>query len=285
MHERLRFPLSSEQCELLVAFEAATSLADLARAMHKDASVISRNLQGLAESGVLAKQGARWALTALGRQVNNWTRTVAESQHKIFDQQSKARFLDAKLPAVTASTALLLLGVQNGFADHLWGTRNNVHAEDNIERLLAAWRAARRPVYHVRHLSKEPASPLKPGTVGAEFRPFAAPVVGEAVLEKSVNSAFGAGPLEARLRADGHMSLVIVGFTTNHCVDATARAAGDLGFSVFVVADACVAFDRAGIDGRLVKADETHRVVMANLNQEFATVTDTESLIQGPTTY
>ena len=117
MQDRIKFPLTSEQCELLVAFEAASSLTDLAKAMHRDASVISRNLQGLSETGVLEKHGNKWVLTALGRQVNNWTRTVANSQMKIFDQQTKARFLNSKLPSLTADTALVLVGVQSGFED------------------------------------------------------------------------------------------------------------------------------------------------------------------------
>ena len=82
------------------------------------------------------------------------------------------------------------------------------------------------------------------------------------------------------LRKNGHLSLVLAGFTTNHCVDATARSAADLGFSVFVAADACVVFDRVAKDGSMVKADETHRVVMANLNQECASVIETASLVQ-----
>lgn len=281
MQDRIKFPLTSEQCELLVAFEAASSLADLAKSMHRDASVISRNLQGLAETGVLEKQDQKWVLTALGRQINNWTRTVANSQKKIFDQQAKARFLNSKMPSLTADTALVLVGVQCGFEDAAWGIRNNLHAEDHISKLLHAWRADARPVYHIQHQSKEPASPLKPGTVGAEFKSFARPIGKEIVVAKSANSAFIGTNFEATLREHEHRSIVIAGFTTNHCVDATARSAGDLGFSVFVVSDACVAFDRASMDGTLVKAEDTHRVVMANLNQEFATVVDTSSLIDG----
>lgn len=280
MQDRVKFPLTSEQCELLVAFETAESLTHLAKAMHKDASVISRSLQRLAETKVLEKNGNRWILTPLGRQVNNWTRTVATSQIKIFDQQSISRLLLAALPSVTSETALVLIGVQNGFENPAWGVRNNLHAEDNISKLIEVWRLANRPIYHIQHHSKEPTSPLKPGTRGAEFRSFASPIGNEVVVIKSANSAFVGTNFESLLRERGHQSIVIAGFTTNHCVDATTRSAGDLGFSVFVVSDACVAFDRASMDGSLVKADETQRVVMSNLNQEFATVIDTATLLE-----
>jgi len=43
MDERIRFPLSSLECELLAAFEVAPMLTDLARLMRKDPSVISRD--------------------------------------------------------------------------------------------------------------------------------------------------------------------------------------------------------------------------------------------------
>ncbi len=280
MHERIRFPLTSEQCELLVAFEDATTLTDLAKAMHKDASVISRNLQSLAETGVLEKHGTRWVLTTLGRQVNSWTRTVTRSQIKIFDQQTKSRFLNSKMPSLTAETALVLVGVQNGFEDPIWGVRNNLHAEENISKLLSIWRSDARPIYHIQHQSKESGSPLKPGTVGADFRPFARPVGTEAVVSKSTNSAFTGTDFEKMLLRNGHRSFVVAGFTTNHCIDATVKSAGDLGFSVFVVSDACVSFDRASMDGSLVKADDTHRVIMTNLNQEFASIIDTATLVE-----
>jgi nicotinamidase-related amidase len=279
MTERIRFPLTSEQCELLAAFEAAGSLTELARLMHRDASVVSRNLQSLAETGVLEKDRNRWAITALGRQVNAWTRTVAASQAKILSQHKRLRLIDAKLPELGDAAALLIVGAQRGFDDAGWGTRNNLHAEEHIAALLAAWRQRARPVYHVQHHSQEPQSPLRPGTIGAAFKDSATPRPGETVLTKSRNSAFVGAPLEATLRERGHTTLVFAGFSTNHCVDSTARAAGDLGFSVFVVADACVAFDRISYDGTHVRAEDVHRSVMANLHQEYATVLDTSTLL------
>ena len=47
---RARFPLSSDQLELLLAFEAARSPAHLVEIVRRDGSVVSRNLQRLAET-------------------------------------------------------------------------------------------------------------------------------------------------------------------------------------------------------------------------------------------
>ncbi|MCP4251696.1 MAG: isochorismatase family protein, partial [bacterium] len=47
------------------------------------------------------------------------------------------------------ATALLVVDVQAGFDDPAWGPRNNPSCEDNVAALIAAWRAANRPVVFV----------------------------------------------------------------------------------------------------------------------------------------
>ena len=177
------------------------------------------------------------------------------------------------------ATTLLVVDFQRGFDEPRWGRRNNPLLEQRAAALLRAWRAAARPVVHVRHMSTEAASPLRPGQPGNAFKPEAAPVAGEAVVEKRVNSAFIGTSLEADLRRAGCRGLVIAGLTTNHCVSTTARMAGNLGFATWVVSDATATFDRVGPDGVEHPAEQIHAIALSDLHGEFATVVDTETVI------
>jgi nicotinamidase-related amidase len=174
--------------------------------------------------------------------------------------------------SLSSTTALLLIDVQQGLDDPRWGARNNPDAEQRIADLLAAWRATGRPIIHVQHLSLEPQSPLRADRPGHVFKPEAVPIDGEPVFRKHVNSAFIGTELEAHLRVNGIDSLVVVGITTDHCVSSTVRMAGNLGFNVTVVDDATATFERLGPDGTQYSADLMHRVTLASLHGEFATV-------------
>jgi len=176
-------------------------------------------------------------------------------------------------------STLLVIDVQQGFDAPSWGRRNNPHLEQRVADLLRVWRATRRPVVHVRHMSTDPSSPLRPGQPGNTFKPETAPVAGEVVIEKSVNSAFIGTSLEIDLRRAGCRGLIIVGLTTNHCVSTTARTAGNLGFVTSVVSDATATFDRVGPDGIEYRAELIHAMALSDLHGEFATVVDTAAVV------
>jgi len=183
------------------------------------------------------------------------------------------------MPSIEPSATLLVIDLQIGFDAPRWGRRNNPFLEERTAELLRAWRAAGQPVVHVRHMSTEPESPLRPGQPGNDFKPETAPVAGETVVEKRVNSAFIGTSLEADLRRAGCTELVIVGLTTNHCISTTARMAGNLGFSTWVVSDATATFDRIGPDGVKHAAEQIHAIALSDLHNEFATVVDTATVI------
>ena len=178
-----------------------------------------------------------------------------------------------------ANATLIVIDVQNGFLDPSWGPRNNPDAENNIARLLAAWRRPGRPARHVHHSSRSPSGSFRRGTPGHEARPEAAPIAGEPIHLKEVNGAFIGTSLEHDLRAGECDTLVVVGLTTNHCVSTTVRMAGNLGFTTHVVEDATAAFDRKGLAGEIRSAAAVHAAALSDLSDEFATVVQTDAVM------
>jgi nicotinamidase-related amidase len=178
---------------------------------------------------------------------------------------------------------LLLIDLQKAIDHPSWGARSTPDAEANQARLLDFWRARGWPVRHVRHDSVNPASTYRPGQIGHEFREPAIPLPGEPVIAKTTNSPFIGTPLDTELRDAGIRCLVVFGVATNNCVEATVRMAGNLGFEVFVVADACIAFARPDWNGAPRAAEDVHAMSLANLDGEYATVVVTDDLVGRPT--
>jgi nicotinamidase-related amidase len=179
-----------------------------------------------------------------------------------------------------SETALVVVDVQKAFDDPgFWGPRNNPACEENIGRLISAWRDADQPVVFVRHDSRKPGSPLGPGTPGNAFKDV---VAGEPALlvSKSVHSAFHGDPdLAAWLRGEGIERVVICGIQTNMCCETSARVGSNLGFEVTFALDATHTFDLDDPAGGTISADELARVTRANLDPEFCRVVTTADAI------
>ena len=174
---------------------------------------------------------------------------------------------------------LLVIDVQRGFDDPSWGARNNPDAEERIAEALSGWRRQGGSIIHVRHESTSPTGVFRPGTTAAEFKSEAVPCEGEPVITKTVNSGFIGTDLEQRLRTNEVQSLAIVGLTTDHCCSTTARMASNLGFEVWVLADAMATFARTAPDGTIIDAEQMHRAALASLMGEFAEVLDVRDAV------
>lgn len=179
--------------------------------------------------------------------------------------------------------ALLLIDIQLGLQEmDFYGTeRNNPNAEENCQKILFAFREKLLPVFHVKHDSTNPDSPLHPSKKGNAFNPLVQPITGEPVFAKSVNSAFIGTDLETHLRAMGISELVIVGLTVEHCVSTSVRMAANMGFDVVLISDATAAFDKIGVDGKVYSAELIYHTELANLNGEFARIIDAATFLEG----
>jgi nicotinamidase-related amidase len=151
-------------------------------------------------------------------------------------------------------------------------------AAEAARRALDAFRASGEPVVHLKHIWDVPdATFMVPGTDGVEIHPLVAPAEGERVIEKAAPNGFVGTALEATLRDAGIDSLVVAGMMSSMCVDATVRAAVDLGFDATVVHDACAAPDLA-YEGTEIPGAAVHGAFMAALSDGYAKLVASQEL-------
>ncbi|SNR68972.1 Nicotinamidase-related amidase [Humidesulfovibrio mexicanus] len=169
--------------------------------------------------------------------------------------------------------ALILIDIQK---DYFPGGRMELAdasaAAEKAAFVLARFRAARKPVVHVRHESIQPgATFLLKGGDGSELHPLVAPLPGETVISKHDHNCFRHTDLMAVLQRFSASRLTICGMMTHMCVDTGVRAAFDLGFHCRLVADACATRDLEH-EGRTVAAADVQAAYVAALGAVFARV-------------
>ncbi len=176
--------------------------------------------------------------------------------------------------------ALLLIDIQNDyFPGGNWEVHEMEAAAIQAADALKAARAAGAPVIHIRHEASNPAVPFfQPGTTGAEVHETVAPAPGEPVILKHRPNAFLGTDL-ANLLADlAPDRLLIAGAMSQMCIDATTRAAADLGHQVTVLHDACAAKAQS-FGGTDVPAPQVHAAIMAALGGTYAEVLTSHEVI------
>lgn len=175
------------------------------------------------------------------------------------------------------NTALLLIDIQNDyFPSGKMELEGAVNAAEKGARLLSAFRAAKRDIIHIQHVSSRPDTPFfLPDTPGVEIHHRVAPIPGEAVFVKAFPNSFRETGLLEHLRHRKISKLVVAGMMSQRCVDTTVRAAFDFGFDVDLVHDACVTRSLS-FNGVVVPASHVQAAFMAALNVGFAHAIDAE---------
>jgi nicotinamidase-related amidase len=142
-------------------------------------------------------------------------------------------------------TALIIIDIQK---DYFPGGKhplvNPLEAAKKAYMLLQCFREHGGHHVHIQHISKKPdATFFIPGDRGTDIHDAAAHFEGEPIVYKHEKNAFLNTELLDLLRSWEIERVVICGMMTHMCVDATARAAYDLGFQVIVAEDACATRD------------------------------------------
>lgn len=175
--------------------------------------------------------------------------------------------------------ALILVDIQNDYFDGgKWPVARMAEAAGNAARLLAATRDKGDMVVHVHHEMPEGGPFFIAGSEGARINPVVAPQANEAQILKHKPNSFRDTGLEALLREAGIGSVTLCGAMSQMCIDATARAAADMGFAVTVVEDSCAA-KATSFGGVDVPAEMVHATIMGALNGSYASVTSTQAYL------
>ena len=193
-----------------------------------------------------------------------------------------------------AKTALVIIDVQVDFvspdgASGKWGIDLSILDKplDNVDAIIAAARAKGVTLAYVRvvtrpetdsdalkslHVRKgrslEGIGICRAGTPGVDYYRVK-PEPGDIEIQKVLYSTFSGTDFDAQLKARGIENLVIVGFTTDCCVDCTARDAFHHNYNVFVVTDATAAYEEA-----------LHIGSLNGLAKNCALLTDTQSVLK-----
>jgi nicotinamidase-related amidase len=188
-----------------------------------------------------------------------------------------------------ASSALIVIDVQADFARpsgamaKMGADLSGVEAVlDNVETLIAAARragvcvafarvitspqtdsAALKNLNARKGLAPSALDICREGDPGCDYYRVG-PLPGEIEVSKLLFSAFHGTDLDQRLRERRVNTLILVGLTTNCCVDATARDAFHLNYNLFVVSDATSAY-----------GEETQHQALAALAQNCGLIVET----------
>lgn len=135
-------------------------------------------------------------------------------------------------------------------------------------------------IVHIKHIStREDATFFIDNTRGIEIHKNVTPLSNEKIITKHFPNAFYKTELFQYLTTNNIQHLVIAGMMTHMCVDASVRAAKDLGFTVEMIGDAC-ATKNLEFNGKTVCAESVQTAFFAALNFYYANVLSTTQYLQ-----
>ncbi len=127
-------------------------------------------------------------------------------------------------------------------------------------------------MFHLQHKAPDGAPVFGGDSIYTNIIDSVRPEGKEPVIVKHQPSGFAGTNLDTLLADSGQKSLVIAGFMTHMCVNATARGAAERGFAPTVISSACATRDLPGPCGEILSASTIHSANLASLSDLVACV-------------
>ncbi len=146
---------------------------------------------------------------------------------------------------------IIVVDVQKGITDErLYNFKGFI---ENVSRIIDTARRNNVEVIYVQH-DDGPGTGFSIGDKDFEIADQVAPMAGEKIFIKEINSCFGNKELAEYLEKDDDKEVMIVGLQTNFCIDASVKSAFERGFRVVVPKGTNSTFDNVYMD-----AETTYR--------------------------
>lgn len=176
-------------------------------------------------------------------------------------------------------SALLVIDIQDSFkATPRWERRSSPRFEENVDRMIRAWREAGLPVIYFLHTDPDPG--FETTSPFFKLMDFLSPAPGEPVLLKNTRNAFTSTNLQEVLKEKGVERLVITGISTEQCCETTTRLAADLGYDVDFVTEATMTFPISDPEtGEELSTGEILRRTEYVLRKRFARIATVDDLV------
>ncbi|WP_284084830.1 cysteine hydrolase family protein [Acinetobacter nosocomialis] len=174
--------------------------------------------------------------------------------------------------------ALLVIDVQNDYFKN--GKMELVgpdQALDKIKQLEQYFNEKNLPIIYVQHINPPQASFFQENTDGVLLHPELSVDSDSLIVTKHYPNSFLETNLEELLKAHQIEQLVITGMMTHMCIDSGTRAAKELGYQPFLIADATATRDLS-YAGKTAKAEDVQIAFLTALST-FANVQNTTDFL------
>ncbi len=127
--------------------------------------------------------------------------------------------------------------------------------------MLEAFRENQMEVVYIKHNVQK----------NSEIHQNVAPQKGEKIITKEEANSFNGTNLNEYLQKKNISSLVITGMQTHMCVEATTRAAYDLGYKCYLISDGCTTKD-LNFNSQTIKAKDVHLSTLSTIESSYGKV-------------